>query len=152
MVKVTMGLSMSLDGFIAGPNGDDLGLHNWVFSGTFPVTSAGITFKLASENSAAFFKEFTDNVGSFVIGKKAFNVSNDELIFALPTFVLTHEPRETVTKDGVAVTFITDGIESALTQAKAAAGEKNVCVFGGAYTVFHSERVRLAIQPLHVSG
>lgn len=135
MAKVTMGLSMSLDGFIAGPDGDDMGLHAWVFGGTVPVTTAGMTFQLASENSASFFREVTDNMGSVVIGKKAFNVSDDNPIFELPTFVLTHEPREPLTKDGVMVTFVSDGIKSALTQAKAAAGDKNVSVFGGADTV-----------------
>ncbi len=135
MGKVMMGLSVSLDGFIAGPNGEDGGLHDWVFRGTYPVTAGGMTFKLASENSAAFFGAFSENTGAVVIGKRAFNTANDNPIFELPTFVLTHEARETVNKDGVPVVFVSDGIESALKQAKAAAGEKDVCIFGGAETV-----------------
>lgn len=136
MSKVMAALSTSLDGFINGPDGEDGGLHAWVFSGSVPVEAAGISFKLASENSAELFREFVQNTGAIVIGRKAATIaSNIDPIFNLPTFVLTHEPQKSKTKDGVTVIFVNDSIESALEQASAAAGDKDVCVFGGAATV-----------------
>jgi dihydrofolate reductase len=60
----------------------------------------------------------------------------DEPPFGVPVFILTHHPRETVTKEGgTTFTFVTDGIEVALEQARAAAGERNVAVAGGASVV-----------------
>ena len=136
MSKVMAALSISLNGFIDGPDGEGGGLHAWVFSGSVPVEAAGISFKLASENSAELFREFVKDTGAIVIGRKAATIaSNIDPIFNLPTFVLTHEPQASKTKDGVTVTFVKDGIQSALEQARAAAGDKDVCVFGGADTV-----------------
>ena len=136
MGKVMAALSVSLDGFINGPDGGAGGLHAWVFSGSVPVEAAGISFELASESSAELFREFVSNTGAIVVGRKAATITSEvEPIFDLPTFVLTHEPREPKTKNGVAVTFIKDGIESALEQAWEAAGCRDVGVFGGADTV-----------------
>jgi dihydrofolate reductase len=62
----------------------------------------------------------------------------------MPVFVLTHEDRDTLVKEGGTMfTFVTDGIESALEQAKAAAGDKNVNIAGGADTVQQYIRARL---------
>ncbi len=136
MSKVTAALSISLDGFIDGPDGEDGGLHAWVFSGSVPVEAAGISFKLASESSARLFREFVEHTGAVVVGRKAATITSEiDPIFDLPTFVLTREPRGPKTKDGTTVTFVNDGIESALEQARAEAGEEDVCVFGGADTV-----------------
>ena len=135
MGKVSTGLSMSLDGFIAGPNGDDNGLHNWVFGGTVPLTVGGTTFHLSSEKSAEVFDKFVQNAGAFVLGKRAFEAASENPIFQRPSFVLSHEARDEVSKAGTTITFITAGIESALEQARVAAGEKYVYVFGGANTV-----------------
>jgi dihydrofolate reductase len=56
--------------------------------------------------------------------------------FGMPVFVLTHHPRETLTmKGGTSFTFVTDGVESAFEQARAAAGDKDVAVAGGANVV-----------------
>lgn len=136
MGKVMAALSVSLDGFIDGPNGEDGGLHAWVFSGSVPVEAAGISFELASESSAELFREFVANTGAIVIGRKAATIASEiNPIFDLPTFLLTHETHEPKTKNGVTVTFVKDGVESALEQARAAAGSKDVCIFGGADTV-----------------
>jgi dihydrofolate reductase len=60
----------------------------------------------------------------------------DDPPFHVPVFVLTHHPRETVAKQGgTTFTFVTDGIEAALEQAQAAAGEKDVLVAGGAEAI-----------------
>jgi dihydrofolate reductase len=133
--KVIADMTMSLDGFIAGTGGDDAELHQWVFNGTVPVTVGGMTFHLASESSAEYFKEFVQNAGAVVLGKTSFKASGENAPFQLPSFVLTHTPKETITKDGATITFVADGIESALAQAKAAAGDKDVYIFGGANAV-----------------
>jgi dihydrofolate reductase len=135
MGTVIFDMSMSLDGFIAGPKDDsdpdrELGaldiLHDWMFSpqGKF------------EEIKLERFK----NVGAVVMGRRMFNLGEkpwgDDPPFHMPVFVLTHKPREKVVKQGgTTYTFITDGIESALQQAKAAAGDKNVIVEGGANAI-----------------
>lgn len=135
MGKVVANFSMSLDGFIAGTNGDDNGLHNWVFEGTVPVTVGGMTFHLTSQKSAEVFYEFVQNMGACVLGRRAFGAASENPLFQLPSFVLSNEERDEVLKEGTKITFVTDGIESALQQAKVAAGDKDVYVFGGANTV-----------------
>jgi dihydrofolate reductase len=131
MGKVVLDMSMSLDGFVGGRNGDD-GLHNWVFGGSVPVDAGGMTFHLASKKSAKVFKEFVQAAGAFIIGKTTFAGVDENPAFQKPTFVLTHEARTPLNKQGTTITFVTDGIESALKHAKAAAGDKDIYVFGGA--------------------
>ncbi len=134
MGPVTANMSMSLDGFIAGPNvsvKNPLGdggqrLHEWMFP------PKGNYRKVADE----MFK----NVGAVVMGRQMFNTGEepwgDDPPFHMPVFVLTHAPREKLVKDGgTAFTFISDGIESALMQAKVVAGDKDVIVAGGASAV-----------------
>ncbi len=135
MGKVVAEFSMSLDGFIVGPNGGDDGLHDWVFKGSVPVSAGRMTFHLASEESARIFEESVQNAGAFVLGKRAFEAANENPIFQKPSFVLSGEAREKVSKGGTKITFVTDGIESALDQARVVAEEKDVYVFGGANTV-----------------
>jgi dihydrofolate reductase len=132
MGKVMLDMSMSLDGFIAGPNNDDAGLNHWVFGGTIPVEAGGMTFHLISEQSAGVFREFLQNVGAFVLGKQSFRASGADAPFQVPSFVLSHDARPTLNNGKV--TFVADGIESALKQARAVAGDKDVYVFGGADT------------------
>jgi dihydrofolate reductase len=85
------------------------------------------------EVAAEMFK----NVGAVIIGRQMFNTGEepwgDNPPFHLPVFVLTHERREKLVKEGgTTFTFVADGIESALKQARAVAGEKDVLVAGGA--------------------
>jgi dihydrofolate reductase len=131
MGKVVLDMSMSLDGFIADSNGNDAGLNNWVFTGSIPITAGGMTFQLVSEASAEVFREFVDNVGAAVFGKRTFEAIGGTAPFQLPSFVLTHTPHPPETKDGATITFVTDGIESALAQARDAANGKDVYIFGG---------------------
>jgi dihydrofolate reductase len=73
--------------------------------------------------------------------------------FGVPVFILTHHARETVTKQGgTTFTFVTEGIEAALAQARAAAGEKNISVAGGANLVQQCLRAGLIDElQLHLS-
>jgi dihydrofolate reductase len=77
--------------------------------------------------------------GAVVIGRRMFDNAKgwgENPPFHMPVFVLTHEARETMRKEGgTTFTFVIDGIESALEQAKAVAGDKNVSVGGGANTI-----------------
>ena len=135
MGKVMTDMSVTLDGFVGGPNGADPGLHNWVFGGIVPLTIGGTTFHLTSVSSAEFFREFVHNAGAVIVGNGTFKGMGEDAVFHLPTFVLTHKACPAIFKDGVPITFVTDGIESALKQAQTAAGDKAVYIFGGANTV-----------------
>ena len=135
MGKVMTDMSVTLDGFVGRPDGSDPGLHDWVFGGNVPLTMGGFTFHLTSLSSAEFFRELIDHAGAVIVGNGSFKGMGEDALFQLPTFVLTHESRPALTKDGVKVKFICDGIKSALKQAQAAAGDKAVYIFGGANTV-----------------
>ena len=107
-------MTTSLDGYIAMPDGDDGGLHHWVFGGSHLLEAGGMTFQLTSENSRKVFADFVALVGAFVIGSRSFIAGDEVASFQLPTFVLTHTNRQS---DDPLVHFVTDGIEHALQQA-----------------------------------
>jgi dihydrofolate reductase len=136
MGKITAFLSMSLDGFITGPNvsmNNPMGeggetLHDWMFSGK--------TESEAVELQDRVFK----TTGAVVTGRRMFDLGvepwGDNPVFHAPVFVLSHKPKEKVVKQGgTTYTFVTDGVESALKQAKTAAGNKDVTVIGGANVI-----------------
>jgi dihydrofolate reductase len=122
MGTVFLDMVMSLDGFVAGPNNDDSGLHDWYFA--------------PSGNAVGVIDELLNTIGAMIIGKRSFGDQPDgfDTPYKVPHFVLTHTPRQTVRNGDVSFIFIADGIASALAQAQAAAGEKAVCVAGGAMT------------------
>ena len=144
MGKVTSDITMSLDGFITGPNDDverPLGdggerLHEWVYD----LASWRELHGLAGgekNRDVEVLEESFKNTGAVVMGRRMFNLGEehwgDDPPFNNPVFVVTHQAREMLTKEGgTTFTFVTDGIESALQQAKAAAGGKDVSVAGGA--------------------
>jgi len=146
MGKVTVDISMSLDGFIAGPNdGPELGLgergeelHEWVFGLESWRERHGLAGGETGRDAEILDEAFRD-VGAVVLGRRMFDNAKgwgDEPPFHVPVFVLTHEAREKLVKEGgTTFTFVTDGIESALEQAKAAAGDKDISIAGGASTV-----------------
>jgi dihydrofolate reductase len=130
MVKVYVSLSMSLDGFITGPNprpAEPMGdggerLHEWM-AGMADFRERGDT----SNADADVLRVLSSRTGALLMGRTMFDAGEvpwgDAPPFGMPVFVLTHRPRETVTKQGgTTYTFVTDGLEAALEQAKAAAG------------------------------
>ena len=122
MPRVYLDLAMSLDGFVAGPNGEDGGLHDWYF---------------AEQGAAEDIKaELLSGMGAMILGHTAFGSAPDgfDTEYRVPHFILTHTPLPTAQRGGATFIFVTDGIQSALAQAKAAAGERDVCVAGGAQT------------------
>jgi dihydrofolate reductase len=142
MTKVKCDMSMSVDGFVAGPNqsadkpfgeGVDDRLHRWMF-------------EQADVNAAEI--EAITSAGAYVMGRNMFGPGRgdwdldwqgwwgEDPPYHAPVFVLTHHPREPLTmQGGTTFTFVTDGIESALAQAREAAGDGDVAIAGGAATV-----------------
>jgi dihydrofolate reductase len=148
---------MSLDGFIAGPNQtleEPLGaggerLHDWVVAVRAWREAHG---KQGGETNVdnEIVEERLARVGATVMGRRMFSGGagpweddpnadawwGDDPPFHHPVFVLTHHAREPVQKEGgTTFTFVTDGIESALEQARVAAGDRDVAVAGGAEVV-----------------
>jgi dihydrofolate reductase len=127
MAKVVLDMSMSLDGFIAGPNDDDAGLHDWFFQ----------DFGAQTGKSREVIDEGIKTTGAIVMGRRTYDQGDRQDGFVdtpyhVVHFVLSQEVPEKVAKGSTTFLFVTDGIENALTQAKAAAGDKDVVVGGGA--------------------
>lgn len=133
MGRVFVDLSISMDGLITGPNprpGLALGeggqqLHHWMF----PPSGD------PNPGDREVYENLFSTCGAIVMGRRSFAVveeiwGENPLFHHLPVFVLTHDARETITKGGTTYTFVTDGVESILAQARAAAGDKNVCLLG----------------------
>jgi dihydrofolate reductase len=134
MGNVIVGLSMSLDGFIAGPNdgpGNPLGdgggaLFEWMHVN--PEAYGSERFLNPPESSQVVVDEWYADSGAIVSGRRTWEIANGwggRHPLGVPFFVLTHEPPDTDPGEG---TFITDGIESALEQARAVAGDKKIAV------------------------
>jgi dihydrofolate reductase len=132
MSKLHCDISMSLDGFITGPDegvekplGDDAGrLHDWMFAAR-------------TDADAEVLHEVYARTGAILMGRRMFDVGvepwGDPPPFERPVFVLTHEARDPMPmQGGTTYNFVTDGIEAALEHAKAAAGTKDVGIWGGA--------------------
>src|SRR5215210_334964 len=163
MGKVTMGLTMSLDGFIAGPNDGPehplgeggMRLVDWYSSGdtNLVVPSGGMTFKVSSA-SADLLREVFAECGALVSGRRTFDITNGwggrhPIGEDIPIFVVTHSIPDGWEYEGSPFTFVTDGVESAVEQARAAAVEKNVAV-GAASIVQQCLRAGL-LDEIHVS-
>src|SRR5215210_6523905 len=140
MGKVATGLSMSLDGFVAGPNdgpGQPLGeggerLFAWYSAGDteYRLPGTEMVFRV-SRQSAEMLREAHAGMAAFVTGRRTFDITNGwggSPPLGVPTFVVTHTvPQEWVYEESP-FTFVTDGVESAVEQARAVAGDKDVAV------------------------
>ena len=140
MGKVILNISVSLDGFVAGPNdspenplGDGGGaLFAWYNSGDTPYQMAGNVppFKV-SKVSAEYLRKATETMGAMVAGRRMFDIAgawNGHPPGEGPCFIVTHHPPQEWVRDGSPFVFVTDGVESAVRQAKVAAGGKDVAV------------------------
>jgi dihydrofolate reductase len=146
MAKVVFDITTSLDGFIAGPNDSleqPLGeggekLHEWVYGLASWRESHGLEGGETGRDSEVL-EEAMGNLGAIIFGRRMFDLAQgwgDEPPFHAPVFVLTHEAREPLPKaGGTTFIFVNDGIESALRQAQASAGDKDVGIAGGANTI-----------------
>jgi dihydrofolate reductase len=161
MSRVTCDMAMSVDGFVAGPNqslenpfgeGVEDRLHKWMFD--------------EPDANAAEIEAITA-AGAFIMGRNMFGPVRgawdeewtgwwgEEPPYHAPVFVLTHHERAPLTmKGGTTFTFVTDGIDAALAQARAAAGDANIAIAGGAATVNQYlaaglvDELRLHVAPL----
>ena len=154
MTKLRFTISMSLDGFVAGPDQtveNPLGiggeqLHDWVVPLEAWRKPHGMTGGEINASSTVL-EEIQGNIGATIMGRNMFGGHpgpwdparpwggwwGDNPPFHHPVFVLTHHARAPLRlQGGTAFTFVTDGIESALRQARAAAGGKDVALVGGA--------------------
>lgn len=134
MSKVISSFTMSLDGFIADADDSITRLFKWYRSGDteFPLPGTNMVFKM-SRASAQLFGALIENTGALVTGRRDFDVSEawqGKPPFNAPTFIVTHSPPQQWVYEGSPFIFVTDGVESAVLQAKLAAGEKNVVVGG----------------------
>ncbi len=140
MGKVILSLSMSLDGFIAGPNDgpeNSLGdggehLFKWYSSGdtAYTMPSGEMTFKVSAA-SAGFLQQSIGTIGALVTGRRTFEIAkgwDGRHPLDVPVFVVTHHVHQNWVKPSAPFTFVTGGVESAIAQAKVAAGDKNVAV------------------------
>jgi dihydrofolate reductase len=140
MGKVATGLTMSLDGFIAGPNDGPehplgeggMRLFDWYSSGDTEYAMPGTEMVVrVSQQSADLLREAHSKMGAFVTGRRTFDITNGwggSPPLGVPSFVVTHTVPEDWVYEGSPYTFVTEGIESAVEQAKEAAGEKDVAV------------------------
>jgi dihydrofolate reductase len=153
MSKVRLEITMSVDGFVAGPDrtveqplgADGEGLHEWIFRLASWRESHGQEGGERGEEDE-LLRESIDATGAYLMGRRMFSGGEgsweddpvaegwwgDDPPFGVPVFILTHHPREPLVKGDTTFTFVTEGIEAALSQAQTAAGEKDVKIAGGA--------------------
>jgi dihydrofolate reductase len=167
MAKVTVSLTMSLDGYIAGPNdGNELplgeggaALFEWYFNGDTPSRHYD-RFKL-SKSSAEVFDAEIGSCGAVVTGRRTYDITGgwggNGPVPGRPLFVLTHSVPVEVPETSVPYTFVTDGIESAIQQAKAVAGDKYVALMGSqaaqqSLRAGLLDEIQVALVPLLLGG
>lgn len=148
MGKVLFGMTMSLDGFINDQNGN--------VSRLYP--------DLGALRQTELLQEAIKTTGAVVMGRRSYDMATGDFTdyeFQVPVFVLTHAVPEKAAKgenENLSFTFVTEGIESAIEQAKAAAGDKYVTVIGGADTAQQCitkgllDEIQIGIMPILLGG
>jgi dihydrofolate reductase len=170
---------VSLDGYVAGPDQtqeEPLGrggeqLHDWLVALKAWREAQGEKGGLVNA-STPVVAEGNANVGTEIMGRGKFGPASrgpwgddpwrgwwgDDPPFHKPVFVVTHHPREPLTLSDTTFTFVTDGIESALAQARAAAGDQDVFIGGGAAIINQYlaagllDELELHVVPLLLGG
>jgi len=176
MTKIFADISVSLDGYVAGPDAtlkEPLGkggeqLHEWVFKLKSWREPHGMAGGETGQDDDVM-KETTANTGAVIMGRKMFSGGEgpwesdpnpdawwgDTPPFHCPVFILTHHPRQSEEKKGgTTFHFVTDGFESALKQAREAAGHKDIQISGGAQAIQqflkagHIDELQMHISPV----
>jgi dihydrofolate reductase len=180
MTRLISDISISLDGFVAGPSpsleeplgkGGEL-LHEWALAAQSWRKSHGLEGGVQNADSEVI-EEWIRATGAVVMGRKMFSGGEggweddprahgwwgENPPFHVPVFVLTHHARETLDMEGdTSFTFVTDGIEAAVEQARAAAGDKDVHLAGGASVIQQSlkagllDELQIHIAPVLLGG
>jgi dihydrofolate reductase len=178
MSRVRIHISVSADGYVAGPNQSEenpLGeggerLHDWLVALRAWREPHGLEGGEVNASSAVV-EELQANLGAEIMGRGKFGGGpgpwgddpwpgwwGEDPPFHMPVFVLTHHQREPLTLSDTTFTFVTDGTEAALEQARAAAGEKDVLIGGGADVINqylaagHVDELELHVVPLLLGG
>ncbi|HVH63511.1 MAG TPA: dihydrofolate reductase family protein [Candidatus Dormibacteraeota bacterium] len=155
MSRVKSQISISVDGFVAGPNQSlenpigegGLRLHEWVFeTAAWHAMQGEAGGEQGSDSDAV--AGINANVGAYIMGRNMFTPGRgewdldwkgwwgDDPPYHVPVFVLTHHPRAPLPmQGGTTFNFVTEGVEHALGLARTAAGEKDVSIAGGANTI-----------------
>jgi dihydrofolate reductase len=177
--KVFAEISTSLDGYVAGPNPtreEPLGrggerLHEWV-TATRAWREAHGQEGGEDNQDSEITRESQSAYGAVVMGRLMFSGGEgpweqdsnatgwwgDEPPFHAPVFVLTHHAREPLTLSDTTFTFVTDGIDSAIAQARAAAGDRPVLIAGGASAIGQAlgagalDELNIHVAPLLLGG
>jgi dihydrofolate reductase len=169
MGKVIVELSMSLDGFVAGPNDGPehpLGeggerLFSWYNNGDVPLPLPGtdMVFHISQASADLLQPEWREQ-GAMVAGRRMFDIANawgGQPPGGAPCFIMTHHPPEEWMKPGSPFVFVTDGVESAIRQAQVAAGEKVVSM-GSASVAQQAlkagllDEIRIDLAPVLLGG
>jgi dihydrofolate reductase len=179
MSKVRVHIAVSADGYVAGPNQsekDPLGeggeqIHEWMLALKSWREPHGREGGEINANSA-ILEEANDNIGAEIMGRGKFGPAGggpwpeepwngwwgDDPPFHKPVFVVTHHEREPLTLTDTTFTFVTDGIEPALEQAKEAAGDQDVYIGGGASIINQYlaaglvDEIEVHVSPLILGG
>jgi dihydrofolate reductase len=179
MTNVTCDISISLDGFVAAPNPSlehplgegGMRLHDWVFGLASWRERHGLEGGETNADSEVV-AESLSATGAILMGRRMFSGGDgpwandpnaggwwgDEPPFDVPVFVLTHHSREPLTHARTSFTFVTEGIEAALEQARAAAGDRNVAIAGGGSVVQQSlkagllDELQVHVAPVLLGG
>ncbi len=178
MSRLRVHISVSADGYVAGPNQSEenpLGeagerLHDWVVALRAWRAPHGLEGGEVNVSNAVV-EEAQANIGAEIMGRGKFGGGpgpwgedpwpgwwGEDPPFHIPVFVLTHHQREPLTLSDTTFTFVTDGIEAALEQARAAASEKDVLIGGGADVINqylaagHVDELELHVVPLLLGG
>lgn len=134
MGSVCVGFTMSLDGYIAGPNDDVSSLFSWYFGGDveIPVPGSQMVFRV-SPPSVEVIHAMLSRFGAMVTGRRDFDVSGawgGQSPLNVSTFIVTHSPPKEWVGPHSPFTFVTEGVETALALARQAAGDRDIAVSG----------------------
>ncbi|MEV6522685.1 dihydrofolate reductase family protein [Longispora sp. NPDC051575] len=156
MGKVLVHATVSLDGYLAGPDASvdqplgegGMRLHEWVFH------------RPAHETDEAVIAELFATTGAVVLGRRTFEVGVgawEDTPYPAPSFVLTHQPRENLVMASGTFTFVTGGAGEALRRARAAAGDRDVTLMGADVSrqyllAGHVDEVHLQLAPVLLGG
>ena len=150
MGKVFFYMTVSVDGFVAGPADEVDRLFRWYFSGDTEIPIPGSPTLRVSKESAEILLDPSRTGGAMVTGRRNFDIAqawggNPP---TSPCFVLTHSVPDDWAHEGSPFVFVTDGIESAIGQAKQAAGEKDVEI--GTPTVLQQALNAGLVDEIHI--
>ncbi|MFG2063978.1 dihydrofolate reductase family protein [Micromonospora sp. NPDC048871] len=147
--KVVLDMTMSVNGCVAGPEDEPEGLHDWFFS--------------PSPENQAMVQRQMDAIGAMVMGRRTYDMGASQggfvdNPFKVEHFIVSHDTPDELAKGDTSFIFVSDGVESAVRQAKAAAGDKDVVVGGGAQIAQQClaaglvDEIRVAVRPVLIDN